>query len=179
MPRGVGLEGRQIEDGQVGNKIPELGGLRTNQQIADEERVPGVFGENPGLEPMARISAAIKILRKQLLALGMGEEVAIELLELLRRDRPVVVPPDDSLRFCVLDDELVFGRAAGMHAGIRRERPAIGELGLSGRDRPFVEAGSRDTPMHGLEAFQAEFVGAERAVPCTGFLHGRPSDWLR
>src|SRR2546430_9592706 len=100
----------------------------------------------------------------------------MQLMELLRRYRTVVVPPDDVLGHRVLDDELVLRRGAGVDAGVRDERPPVGELGLARRDRMFVEARRRDVPMHGLQAFQAEFVGAVRAVPHTAFLHGRPSD---
>ncbi len=173
---GVGLERRQVEDRQIGDEIPELGGFRANQQIADEQRVPGVFREHPGLEPVAGIGAGIEILREQLLAFGMGEEIPMQLMELLRRDRTVVVPPHGPFGHRVLDDELVLRRAAGVDAGVRDERSPVGEVGLAGRDRMLVEARRRDVPMHGLQAFQAEFVGAVRAVPHTAFLHGRPSD---
>ena len=122
----IGLEARQVDDRQFRHITRDLAGLRPDQQVTDEEGVPGHLGEDPSLDAMSRIGAAIEILREKLLALGVLDEVAEQGLELLRRDRAVVLPPDALLGQCVLDDELVLGRAAGMAAGIGAERTAAG-----------------------------------------------------
>src|SRR5208283_4882007 len=49
MTCGVSLEGRQIDDGQIGNKGRQILRRRTHQEIADEQRMPGVFGEDARL----------------------------------------------------------------------------------------------------------------------------------
>ena len=65
---GVGLERRQIDDGEFGHEAGELGALGTDQQLADEQRMPGQFGEDAGLDLVFRIGAAVEILREQFLA---------------------------------------------------------------------------------------------------------------
>ena len=52
------------------------------KQRADEQRVPGEFGEDPGLDPIGRIGAAIEILREQRHAFGMLEEIGVKRREL-------------------------------------------------------------------------------------------------
>ena len=88
--------------------------------------MPGELGEDAGLDAMGRVGAAIEILREELLALGMLQEIAEQRLEMLRRHRAVVLPPDGAVGRGIADDELVLGRAAGMAAGIGDERAARG-----------------------------------------------------
>ncbi len=84
MAFGVGLEARQIDDGQFRHEACEFRRLGADQQRADEQRMPGEFGEDAGLDPVGRVGAAVQILRKQRHAFGMLEEILIERLELLR-----------------------------------------------------------------------------------------------
>ena len=46
VPLGVGAKRRQIDDRQLRDKVRELLRWRTDQEIADEERVPRIFGED-------------------------------------------------------------------------------------------------------------------------------------
>src|SRR5208337_4675940 len=78
----IGLERRQIHDGQIRDEGHEILGRRTNQQVADEQRVPGEFGEDARLDAEGRLGARIKILGDKRHALGMGEEVAAEMATL-------------------------------------------------------------------------------------------------
>ena len=71
----IGLEGRQVDDGQIGDEGRDVLRRRTDQQVADEQRVPGVFGEDARLDAEGRVGAAVEILGEQRLALGVGEEV--------------------------------------------------------------------------------------------------------
>jgi hypothetical protein len=50
MPAGVGAEGRQIDDREIGHEGAEILRRRTDEEIADEERMPGVFGEDAGAQ---------------------------------------------------------------------------------------------------------------------------------
>ena len=61
---GVGAERRQIDDGEFGNEAGELRALGPDQQLPDEQRVPGVFGEDAGLDAVFRVGAAVEILRE-------------------------------------------------------------------------------------------------------------------
>ena len=74
---GVRLERRHVDDGHVRHEARKLGAIRTDQELADEQRVPGVFGEDARLDPVLRIGAAVEVLREQRLALRMRQEVLV------------------------------------------------------------------------------------------------------
>ena len=46
MPLGIGAEGRQIDDRQLRSKARQIFNWRTDQKIADEQRMPRIFGED-------------------------------------------------------------------------------------------------------------------------------------
>ena len=58
-------EGRSriVRSGDEGAKIVSR---RPDQEVANEERMPGVFGEDADIDPIGRVGAAIKILREQI-----------------------------------------------------------------------------------------------------------------
>ena len=62
VPLGIGAKRGQIDDRQLRDKVRELLGWRTDQEIADEERVPGVFGEDARAYAQLRIGAPIEVL---------------------------------------------------------------------------------------------------------------------
>ena len=78
---GSALNDGQVDDGELGDEIRELGALGTDQQLADEQRMPGELGEDARLYPVFRIGAAIEILREQLLAARMRDEIVVQQLE--------------------------------------------------------------------------------------------------
>ena len=170
---GIGLEGGQVDDRHVRHVGGELAHVRTDQEVADEERVPGIFREDARPHPVGRIGAAVEVLREQLHAFGMLDEILKDDVELLRRQRTVVVPPDLVLGRGVADRVLVLRRAAGMDARVGVDGAALDELRLAARDRVLVEAGSAEVPMHALEVAEAERVSAVRAVEDAEVLHGR------
>jgi len=53
----VGPEGRQIDDRQIGRERRQIVRRRADQQIADEQRMPGVFGEDARPDPECRVRA--------------------------------------------------------------------------------------------------------------------------
>ncbi len=171
MPLGIGLERRQVDDGQIGNEARELGAIGPDQQLADEQRVPGKLAIDARLDPIGRIGAAIEILREQLLAARMRDEVVEQQLELLLRELVVAAPPNGIFGERVDDDEFVLRAAPGMHAGVGGQRPAGGELRFTARDGVFVERGLGQIPMNGGEIFEAEFVRAIGAISGTRLLH--------
>ena len=167
----VGLERGQIDDRQLGDEVLQFGRHRTDQELTDEQRMPGQFGENPGFYPVFRVGAAVEVLREQRLAARMRDEVVIEQLEVCRADLAVTVPPHRVLGQRIDDRVLVLGRAAGVDAGFRAQRAALDDRGLARRDGMLVKRGRGQIPMHRAQIFETEFIGAEGAVPQTRFLH--------
>jgi hypothetical protein len=78
----IGAEARQVDDGELRHEAGEIGRLGADQQRADEQRMPGQLGEDPGLDLECGIGAAVKILREQRHAFGVLEEVGMERVEL-------------------------------------------------------------------------------------------------
>ena len=134
--------------------------------------MPGELGEDARLDAVFRIGAAIEVLGVELLALGVGEEVLVQQVELGRRELAVLVPPDRLLGVLVADDELVLGAAAGVDAGLGAQRAALDDLGLAVRDGVLVKGFRGEVPVNGSQVGKAEFVGAMGAVSQTCFLHG-------
>ena len=167
----IGLEGRQAENGEVRRVAGKLLAIRADQQRADEQRVPCEFGEHARLDAVFRIGAAIKVLREKLLALGVREEVIEQDIELHRRELAVLLPPDRLLGAGVADNELVFRRTAGVHAGLGAERAAFDHVAFLGVERVFVKLLGGEVPMHPRQILQAEFVGAVGAIPKTRLVH--------
>jgi len=61
---GIGLEARQIDDGEFRDEVCEFEDVGADQQLTDEKRMPGKFGEDAGFYPVFRIGAAIEVLRE-------------------------------------------------------------------------------------------------------------------
>ncbi len=129
----ISLEGRQVDDGQVRNEAGQFRSIGANQQVADKQRVPCKFGDDPCLYPEGRIGAPIQVLHEQVHAFHVLVKIAKQSLELVRRDRIIVAPPDLVFGGGITDGMLIFGRAAGMDAGFGIDRPA-------GHDHGFVAA---------------------------------------
>src|SRR5262249_39617530 len=132
------------------------------------------LGIDPGLDPVFRIGPAIEVLGKQLLAPRVRDEILQQQVELGGVELDVLVPPHRLLGRAVTDDELVLGRAAGMYAGLRRQRPAWNDRGLPVGDRVLIERGLGEIPVDRLETLEAKLVSAISAVPQPGFLHETP-----
>ena len=147
VPLGIGFERGQVDDREVGREGGEILARRADQQVADEQRVPGVFGEDARLDAQRRIGAAMQILREQRLAAGVCEKVVEQRVEILARHRIVVVPPDDGVGLVVADDELVFRAAAGMHAGVGDQRAVLGDMRFMALQREFVELRRAEVPV--------------------------------
>ena len=150
---GIGAEARHVDDGEFGHEIPERRGLGADQQRADEQRVPGEFGEDPGLDLEARIGAAIEILREQRHAFGMLEEVGVQRGELIRGDRLVAGPPHVLVGGGVANRELVLRAAAGELAGVRAQRAVGRQHRLARGERVLIKLRRTEIPVHRLEIF--------------------------
>ena len=171
----VRLERRQVDDRHLGGEGSKLGAIRTDQELADEQRMPGELGEHAHLDAIFRIGAAIEILREQLHAARMGAEIFQEVVELLLGLLAIAVPPDDVLGGRIDDGVLVLGRAAGVMSGLGAERAALHDRALARGDGVLVKHGRVEIPVDRGHILEAEFVSAECAVPQTSFLHEKTS----
>ncbi len=171
---GIGLERRQIDDGQLGNEIFELGLDWTDQKLADEQRMPSQLGEDPRFYPVFRIGAAVEVLREQLLAARMSDEVVIQQLEIGLAELAIAVPPDGVLGERIDDGVLVLGAASGMGAGLGAQCAARNDGRFARLDGVLVKLGGGKIPVDRGKIFKAKSIGAIGAVAQTRFLHGRP-----
>ena len=78
--------GSALKDGKStivssGMKSSSSGAHRTDQQLTNEQRMPGQLGEDAGFYPVFRVGAAVEILREQRLAARMRDEIVVEQLE--------------------------------------------------------------------------------------------------
>src|SRR5262249_34226179 len=142
-----------------------------DQQRADEQRMPGKLSEDARLDAEARIGATVKVLSKERHALGVPEEVLIQRLELLRRDRLVARPPHRLVGEGIANGELVLWAAAGELTGVRAECTIGRDHGFAMLERMLVELGRAEIPVHALQFFEAEFVGAKGTVMHAHLLH--------
>jgi hypothetical protein len=151
-----------------GTKV-QLRPVGADQQVADEQRVPGKFGNNAHRQRVGRVSAAAQVLHEKVLVLGVGDKVGIERLELCRRYRLVVVPPHLVFGIGVAHDELVLGRTAGVLAGIGDECAIGCQLGFAGAKRQFVKIGSFEIVANRAQTGEAAGVDSARFVERAGF----------
>ena len=110
----IALEIRQVDDRQPRRESGERSLFRADQQVADEQRMPGEFRYDTRRQGVFRIGTADQVLNIKRLALGMVEHVLMQDLEVLRRHLIVVVPPDFVRRIGVADDEFVLRGTARM-----------------------------------------------------------------
>ena len=157
--------------GQVGDEACEVARLRADQEIADEQRVPGEFGEDARLDARRGIGDGVEVLREELAAPGVGDEVGEQAIELVRRYCAVVIPPDRLIGQVVANDELVLRAAPGMHAGLGHQRALGGDLGFEALERLPVELRRLEVPMDGLEVFETQAVGSISRVVASRLVH--------
>ncbi len=171
----IGVERRQIDDRQIGKEVVEFAKLRPDQQIANEQRMPGEFGEDAGLDARRRLGGGVEVLHEQLAALGVFDEIAEQGLELIGRDCAIVVPPDGFFGRSVAHDELVFRAAAGVHAGFGDQRAASGDPRLAAAQRFAVELRRLQVPVNRRQVVKSEAMHAIGRVECPSLPHLDPS----
>jgi hypothetical protein len=156
----VGSEAGQVDDRELGLEAFKLVALRTDQQGADEEVVPGELVDHSDPHPVLGLGASEQVGDEQsLLLCDGGEEIRLERGEMVGRHRLVVVPPDGGLGLGVADDELVVGGAAGMLAGADDERAVPGE-------QPLAAAHGRLDQLRGSEVPVKLGSGADTKPLC-------------
>ena len=122
MPLGVGLERRQIDDGHFGHEDRELRALRPDQELADEQRVPGIFGEHARLDAVLRIGAADRDpARTASCPCACARKSCSRVSNCCWRLLAVAVPPDHVLGECI-DRRCAYPWASGRCGGRSRRR---------------------------------------------------------
>ena len=163
---GISPEGGQIDDGETWREARAV--LRHDQQVLDEQRVPGELGDDTDGQPVGGVGPAGQVLDMEVLQPGMDHEVLAERLEGLPAHRPVVVPPDRVFGGGVAHDELVVGAAAGVRAGGDGKAAALRHQSLAPRHRVLVEHGCWGIPRQLAHPGQAKIgkFGTEEGISC-------------
>ena len=101
--------------------------------------MPGIFGDDTGIDLVIFVCAADQILYEKLLALRMFDKIGMEKRESFRRHRLVIVPPDMIFGAGVAHNEFVFRRTARVLAGTCNNRALSGQFGFSPADGFLIE----------------------------------------
>ncbi|QTK80153.1 hypothetical protein AT6N2_C2567 [Agrobacterium tumefaciens] len=134
----ISLEARQIDDGKLLAEAIKRLALRPDQQITDEKRMPGKLGDDAGRQCVLLIGAADQVLHIESLAGGMRQHILMQQVEVRRRQRLVVIPPDRVFGGGIANDEFVLWRAAGVLASDGTQRSIHGQFGFAITDRVLV-----------------------------------------
>ena len=137
---GVGVEGRAVDDGELGFELVQLVAIGATQQVTDEQVVPGQFRNHAHIQTVGRVGAAIQILNVVIVTLHVLQHVFVKNVELGRIHRRVVFPPDVRLDAGGFDDEFILGRTARVLAGLDQEGPALSKLALAAAQCGFDQS---------------------------------------
>ena len=170
------LERRAADHGEVGHVAPVLlVGLQRNEHVPREEAVPGVLGDDPHRHPVVRVGADVAVLHEQVAPLQEALQAREQLVELVGRERPVVLaPPDVRLGGRLAHDELVVGRPRGVLAGVHDDGAVAGDRAFPAEDDLLVQRLGRQVPVHPAQVEQAVVVQPVVALERRGLrLRGR------
>ena len=136
----VGLEPRRVQDERLRLEVAQLLLGRVDEHRLREERVVRVVGDDADGDPVLRVGAGERVDDVEVALAEVRGDLLAQPVELLLGDLGVdVAPPDPVLRARLADDELVLRRAAGVLAGVDRERAALGQPSLAALERVRVE----------------------------------------
>jgi len=136
--------------------------------VADEKAVPSKLGDDPDIETIVGIGAGIEILYEEFAALDMGAHIGQQDIEVPRRHRGVVFPPDRAFHRRLAHHELVLGRTAGVLAGADEQGTALTEITFAPDDCLLDQRGLQEVVMHMLDAGE---TGLRQCRAGTGFCH--------
>jgi len=167
----VRLEARQVNDGHLRNEAREFRRLGPQQQIANEQRMPSVFGVDANRKAMGLVRSAEKILCVEIKSLCMREKVGHQRVELCLGHLRIVVPPDRVSCLVIQNHELVFGRPAGVDTCFSNESTAGGEACFTTPERMLVKGRLALVPIDRVQIGESECFAAIGRIPDTCFLH--------
>ncbi len=121
---GIGPERWKIENSEFRNKVLQIRPLGADEQLTNEQRVPGKLGKDACLDSVFGVGAAIQVLSIELLAFGVLQEIGKKIVEILRRHLAIAVPPYRIFRKVIDDSVLIFGAATRVVTGLGTKRAA-------------------------------------------------------
>ncbi len=157
----VGLQVGRMHDGdrqRIGRGFDVLAGA--DQQIADEQGMPGAGGQDGHAILVARIGTGQQVLAEQFALPQCGHGVAEQHLEMLGAHGPAIVPPHGVLGQGIAHDVFVLGGTAGEGTGAHRNGAIGGQFGFTARQRPGHQ-------------HRSDVVDRQRAgIGCNGLANG-------
>ncbi len=159
---GDGVEARDGDHREVGNVLQPLAGIvDLPEQVAREERLPGVLGDHAERELVARLRSCVAILDEDVLVLEIGREPPVEEVELLRIEGPVLrSPPDPIGARGILDDEPVLRAPPGVRSGPDDDRPQVRDPPLAALDDLLVEVRGGRVPVDPGDVVETDLIQA-------------------
>src|SRR5262249_43751966 len=125
--------------------------IRTNQELAGEEAVPGVFCYDTDRERIAGVGSAEEVLFIQVFAAQIGAPPLFQARETLFGKRLVDgSPPDTLLGRRFLDEILIFGRPACELTCLHHEGAVVSQRAFAAPDRMLHERGGLQIAIAGL-----------------------------
>ncbi len=132
---GDGFEFRSGDYGEFGYVGGELAEFGADEELFDEERMPGVFADDGDRELVGGVGSGGEVHHVEVALVHVAHDAIEERLEFLGREGLVdLAPVDGSFGEIIFDDEFVAGRAAGACSGKRDESAVGGETGLTARN---------------------------------------------
>ena len=134
----IRLHLRRVQHREVGQEAGQIRRRRTQEHVPHELHVPRVRAHEAHGEPVRGIRARPEILDEEIAAaIQILLHIREQRVEVLRRDRPIDLPPPHILRDVrIVHDELVVRRAARVRRRDRdegshvREHPLVATHGL-------------------------------------------------
>ncbi len=149
--RRIGLKLGGVIDHERRGKPGQFGRRGSNEHVPDEERLPGVRGDEPDREPVGRVGATEEVLDEDLgQAVQVLADVLEETIELVCREAVVLVPPDLARGRRLVNHELVFRRSTGVRLGDDGQRAMIGDPAFAPAGRMLVQARRAEVGPHGF-----------------------------
>jgi len=147
----IGLERGCAEDGELRLEAGQLRRRRDDEQVSDEQIVPGHFLDETHREAICGVGAGVEVLDEEFLLPEVRDQVGAERVVLRGLERLVdLAPPDVSGAGRLVDDELVVRRPAGVGAGAADEGTVGGDHPFTTPDGVLVENCCRKVRVDGL-----------------------------
>ena len=148
MDPGIRLAGSRVDDGEIGNVVGELRTVRLgDEQVACEQRVPGLLGHHPHREAVGGVRPRVTVLHEQVAAAQVIDDRPVNGVEPVGRHRAVHVAPGDAARARrLVHEEPIARRTPGVGAGATDQRPRLGHGSLAARHRLLVERSRGQVP---------------------------------
>ncbi len=172
---GVGVEAGRLDDGEFGDVVVQLFDRQADEQVAGEQAVPGVFGDDADGQVVVGMGGGGGVLHEDVAPLEIGGDQLVQPVELLRLIRLVdLAPPDLVVIFLAADDELVVRRAPGVVAGAHHHCAFVRQGALAACHDALDQRAGGQVPVGHVQVAQpvlVQVVGAGDAHFVSGHKH--------